>query len=271
MDLSVMMKKIMAVGLALSLTLAVFTGCNGREEEEDTKQVPEGEHTLLQLYQPEEGSDIAVIETSMGTIKIMLFPESAPKAVENFTKHAKDGYYNGLTFPKVIKDFMIQTGDPKGDGTGGESIWGTPFEDEFTFDLWNFRGAVTMVNSGEDSNGSQFMIIQAPAVSDEMLAEMEGAFPEDVIEQYKKKGGAPWLDHRNTVFGQVIEGMDVVDQIADVEVQTDEDGETAKYTPVNAVIIENITFEKAPAPTGEYLPEEVISGEETDSSDVSAE
>lgn len=102
----------------------------------------------------------AVIETDMGSITIRLFPQFAPKAVENFTTHAKNGYYDGLTFHRVIEDFMIQGGDPAGNGTGGESIWKAPFEDEFTDVLHNFRGALSMANSGANTNGSQFFIVQ---------------------------------------------------------------------------------------------------------------
>lgn len=109
------------------------------------------------------GNPTVTIETSMGAIKIRLFPEQAPKAVENFLTHAKDGYYDGLKFHRVINDFMIQGGDPLGNGTGGESIFGAPFEDEFSDYLHNFRGALSMANSGPGTNGSQFFIVQNPA------------------------------------------------------------------------------------------------------------
>lgn len=116
-----------------------------------------------QLENPQKGDQIAIMHTSMGDISLRFFPEAAPKAVENFIKHAKDGYYDGLTFHRVISDFMIQGGDPKGDGTGGESIYGKPFEDEFSDKLFNLRGSVAMANSGADTNGSQFFINQKPA------------------------------------------------------------------------------------------------------------
>lgn len=103
---------------------------------------------------------VANLETSEGTIKIRLFPEQAPKAVENFIELAKKGYYDGLTFHRVIADFMIQGGDPQGNGTGGDSVWNKPFEDEFSDLLHNFRGALSMANSGIDTNGSQFFIVQ---------------------------------------------------------------------------------------------------------------
>lgn len=155
--------------------------------------------------------------TNHGTIKLKLFPEHAPKAVENFVTHSKNGYYDGLTFHRVIKDFMIQGGDPKGNGTGGESIWGQPFEDEFSKELFHLRGALSMANSGPNTNGSQFFIVQNASLDPGFKDQMEQAgFPADIIEAYVKNGGTPWLDFRHTVFGQVVEGMDVVDRIADV-------------------------------------------------------
>lgn len=145
--------------------------------------------------------------TNHGTIKLKLFPEHAPKAVENFVTHSKNGYYDGLTFHRVIKDFMIQGGDPKGNGTGGESIWGQPFEDEFSKELFHLRGALSMANSGPNTNGSQFFIVQNASLDPGFKDQMEQAgFPADIIEAYMKNGGTPWLDFRHTVFGQVVGG-----------------------------------------------------------------
>ncbi|MBQ8683847.1 MAG: peptidylprolyl isomerase [Clostridia bacterium] len=120
-----------------------------------------------QMAMPSAGDTVAIMHTSMGDISIRLFPEAAPKAVENFTTHAKNGYYNGLTFHRVIKDFMIQGGDPKGDGTGGDNIWKSEgFEDEFDKKLMNIRGSLAMANSGANTNGSQFFINQAGPTGD---------------------------------------------------------------------------------------------------------
>lgn len=175
----------------------------------------------LQITPPAAGDTVAVMATTMGDIKIKLFPKQAPRAVENFVTHAKNGYYDGLIFHRVIKDFMIQGGDPNGTGTGGESIWGAPFEDEFTPELHNLRGALSMANSGPGTNGSQFFIVQAGEAPAQMIAQMEQmadrGFPPEVTASYKELGGTPWLDFRHTVFGQVFEGMDVVDQIAAVK------------------------------------------------------
>ncbi|MBP3599745.1 MAG: peptidylprolyl isomerase [Clostridia bacterium] len=189
-----------------------------------------------QLKAPESGDIVAVMKTNMGEIKIKLFKKEAPKTVENFTTHAKNGYYNGLIFHRVIKDFMIQGGDPEGTGMGGESIWGRSFEDEFDPALHNLRGALSMANAGHNTNGSQFFIVQANSVPANMLAQMKQmpeSFPESTVEAYEKMGGTPWLDFRHTVFGQVMEGLDVVDSIAAVKVG-------ANDKPVEPVVIETI-------------------------------
>lgn len=116
-----------------------------------------------QLEMPQKGEQIAIIHTDEGDIYMRFFPEAAPKAVENFLTHAKNGYYDGLKFHRVINEFMVQGGDPEGTGSGGESVWGGAFEDEFSDHLFNLRGAVAMANSGKDTNKSQFFINHASA------------------------------------------------------------------------------------------------------------
>ena len=174
---------------------------------------------MLNFKEQAENQPMAVIKTNHGDMKVMLFPEAAPKAVENFTTHAKNGYYDGIIFHRGIKDFMIQGGDPQGMGFGGESIWGEPFADEFSLEALNFKGALSMANSGPNTNGSQFFIVQAGSVDDRLIGQMEDAgYPAEAIKKYIDVGGTPWLDFRHTVFGQVVEGMDVVDEIAAVKV-----------------------------------------------------
>lgn len=174
-----------------------------------------------QTRAPQQGDTVATMKTTLGDIKILLFPDAAPKAVENFVTHAKNGYYNGIIFHRVIPDFMIQGGDPTGTGRGGESIWGRSFEDEFSVDYHNIRGALSMANAGPGTNGSQFFIVQAKEVDGGLISQMEQlsdrGFPADCVEDYKQLGGTPWLDFKHTVFGQVVEGMETVDAIADVE------------------------------------------------------
>ncbi len=197
---------------------------------------------MYQLEKCEKGDKIATVKTNMGEIKIRLFPKYAPKAVENFVTHAQNGYYDGLIFHRVIENFMIQGGDPNGNGTGGESIWGEPFEDEFTPELHNLRGALSMANAGPGTNGSQFFIVQAKEVSEDMLEQLRMAnekyFPTECIEAYEKMGGTPWLDYHHTVFGQVFEGMETVDAIACVSA----DYFTNK--PKTDVTIESIIIEE---------------------------
>ena len=223
----------------------------------------------FQLEKPAAGEKVAIMHTTMGDISIRFFPEAAPKAVENFMELAKKGYYDGLTFHRVIKDFMIQGGDPKGDGTGGESFWGKDFEDEFDKKLMNLRGSLSMANSGVNTNGSQFFINQGDHTAfgsrssyaydlqkeiDNLTEEYNeivkkygkatveanygtlndvltqylptyvyDAIPAEVWDVYEKNGGNIHLDGAwrrvggHTVFGQVFEGMDVVDAIAAVE------------------------------------------------------
>ena len=187
--------------------------------------------TLPQFSEMKQGETIAIMHTSMGDITFRFFPQYAPKTVENFLTHAKDGYYNNVEFHRVIDNFMIQGGDPTGTGAGGESIWNKPFENEVFLDLRNFRGALCMANAGPDTNGSQFYIVQNKNVGNmfdgianaknEIYYSKDGkqitvgqAFSDDIIELYKKYGGYPSLDMGYTVFGQVIDGMDIVDKIA---------------------------------------------------------
>ncbi len=193
-----------------------------------------------QRRNPEKGDILATIKTTMGDIKVILFPDAAPKAVENFTTHAKNGYYNGIIFHRVIPDFMIQGGDPLGRGTGGESIWGRSFEDEFSPEYHNLRGALSMANAGPNTNGSQFFIVQADSVDGRFIPQMERLpemFTPDSVEDYKEVGGTPWLDFRHTVFGQTVEGMDVVDAIAAVERDSSD-------KPLEDVSIVSIEIEK---------------------------
>lgn len=166
--------------------------------------------TFSQTALPQKGDKIAVITTNKGVIKIRLFPQFAPKTVENFIGLAEKGYYNGLIFHRVIPDFMIQGGDPTGTGMGGESIWGGTFADEFSDSVHNIHGALSMANAGPGTNGSQFFIVQAPAT--------------------------PWLDGHHTVFGQTFEGLDIVDTITNVE-------RDAMDKPLEDIIMKNVMIE----------------------------
>lgn len=225
-----------------------FAGCMKQQEEPEMLQYNADGSVVM----PEEGEEVAVISVKdYGDITIRLFPDEAPKAVENFVTLAKEGYYDNLTFHRVIDGFMIQGGDPRGDGTGGQSAFGSDFEDEFSDNLYNFTGALSMANAGPDTNGSQFFINEdaSSVLSDDffdtllesnrLASEKYGytygrqSYAESVKDIYEQVGGNPFLDGVHTVFGQVVEGMDVVHAIA--ETATDDDN-----APLEHVIIETI-------------------------------
>jgi peptidyl-prolyl cis-trans isomerase B (cyclophilin B) len=242
------MRKNLQFLLLLIIGVIVLAGCGTSKEKEEAApnstapktEEKEGSDQVANAVYPQLSNEVSdneklvEIETTMGNIKIKLFPEYAPKAVENFLEHSEEGYYDGLIFHRVINDFMIQGGDPNGDGTGGESIYGTPFEDEFSNNLFNIYGALSMANSGANTNGSQFFIVQKKSVDPSMKTEMEKAgFPSEIIDAYEERGGTPWLDNRHTVFGHVIEGMDIVDKIAETPVDP-------KDKPEKDVIIKGI-------------------------------
>ena len=187
-----------------------------------------------QLNEVNEKNPLVTVHTNQGDFTLELFPEVAPKTVENFVTHAKNGYYDGVIFHRVIEDFMIQGGDPTGTGMGGESIYGRTFEDEFSREAFNLYGTLSMANAGPNTNGSQFFIVTAKQVPAQMLKQLkDGGWPEEIVEEYAKVGGTPWLDHRHTVFGRVVEGMDVVLKIEGVE-------RNAQDRPLEDVVIESM-------------------------------
>lgn len=157
---------------------------------------------------------IAVLKTNQGSIEIELRPDIAPKAVENFITHSKNGYYDGLIFHRVIKNFMLQGGDPTGTGRGGESIWGKKFKDEFSPKaIFDKAGILAMANAGPNTNGSQFFITTVPTY---------------------------WLNGRHTIFGYVTKGMDVVKKIESVPTN----GQYRGDKPLNNQIINSIKIKE---------------------------
>lgn len=215
-----------------------------KSQSQENKDDKKGEKVLElnQVTGYKEGNIKATMKTSMGDIKLILFPDAAPKAVENFVTHAKNGYYEGVIFHRVIEDFMIQGGDPTGSGRGGESIYGKSFEDEFSQYHRNFYGALSMANAGPNTNGSQFFIVTAKNnVPEDILNQMRAlgeakGYPESVVEEYKNVGGAFHLDFAHTVFGQVVEGMDVVEAISKVD--RDSSDKPLKDVKIEKIIIE---------------------------------
>ncbi|KAI1614176.1 peptidylprolyl isomerase [Exophiala viscosa] len=148
----------------------------------------------------------AILHTNYGDVHIRLFPDKAPKAVENFVTHARNGYYNSTIFHRVIRKFMIQGGDPLGDGTGGESIWGKEFEDEFSDLRHDKPYTVSMANAGPSTNGSQFFITTEKT---------------------------PWLDGKHTIFGRAYQGLDVIHQIENVKVKKEKPEDDIKIINIS--------------------------------------
>lgn len=231
--------------LTLIVLILALAGC-GAQGGVDADAREAAKTPAPQLRLPKSGDTIAILSTNLGDMRIRMLTEDAPKAVENFTTHARNGYYEGVIFHRVIPHFMIQGGDPDGTGMGGESIWGAPFQDEFTLSAFNFRGALSMANSGANTNGSQFFIVQAGVEdigigdakqTEELLA--ANGWPAEAAKAYGAVGGTPHLDQKHTVFGQLYQGFDVLDKIANVAVGEDD-------KPVEDVVIQKVTIETYP-------------------------
>ena len=236
--------------MTVALAATMCMGCGSSDKEMDTQNSSQSQTNDAggvsykdsgedQLGEPQSGDTIATFHIkNYGDITVRLFSKAAPKAVENFVTHAKEGYYDGVTFHRVIDDFMIQGGDPDGTGAGGESIWGKAFEDEFAENLMPIRGALCMANAGADTNGSQFFIVQAKTADPESVAEYlktekNVVLTDEQKQMFRENGGTPHLVYGHTVFGQVTDGMDVVDAIS--ASRTD-----ASDRPTSDVIIESI-------------------------------
>lgn len=265
MNFSDLMKKIPAYILCVSLSLSLFTGCDKKEKTNSDdvlassfyssdKEMSDYElccdekskyKDIANYKKPEKGDEIIVMTIKdRGEVKIRLFPELLPRACANFAGLVKSGYYDGLSFHRVIKEFMIQGGDPTASGKGGDSIWGSDFDGGYSKYLANVSGALAYANSGgTSSDNSQFYIVTGKKYSEEQLNQFSTAynieFSKKAEEAYLENGGAPWLDGGNyTVFGQVIEGLDIVKDVCD-NTETD-----AENRPVSDVIIEKVTIEK---------------------------
>ena len=255
--------KVMTGIVLMGGLLFTMAGCKSTNKKpEQNSNVKVG----YQLLKPTENEEIAVINTNKGSFKVRFFPEETPKAVENFKSLAKKGYYNGIIFHRVIKDFMIQGGDPTGTGTGGESIWGKDFEDEFSPNLFNITGALSMANRGPNTNSSQFFINNQNPEAFGGWDNFENAYKfyksnpkeftrryggtldtskltDEIKSLYEKNGGNPHLDgyyntakRGHTVFGQVFEGMDTVNAISNSETDS-------MSKPLEEIKIESIDFE----------------------------
>ena len=241
-----MFRKVMAALVSCAAAAALFTSCGKQitvDEEKENSSSSSSSSTakksgIANFTAPEQGDQI--IEMTIkdyGTVTFRLFPEYAEKGVENFVALAQSGYYDGLIFHRIIKDFMIQGGDPTGTGMGGESTWGGSFDGGADEHLINCAGALVYANSGSTAtDGSQFYIVTGTVATDEdfdFYAQNGLTFTDEAKQIYETAGGAPWLDGDYTVFGQVIDGLDVV-----FEVQNVETNESAK--PLTDVVMESV-------------------------------
>lgn len=251
-------KNLILIGILLFGMLLVLTGCSNNKEtntenkksEVNTVSNNENSERVVdtidykaasekQMAMPEVGETVAIFHIkNFGDVKVKFFKDKAPKAVENFVTHAKEGYYDGLIFHRVINEFMIQGGDPEGTGMGGESIWGSGFGTELDYELVPYRGSLCMAMSSlPNSIGSQFFITQAHYDESQVSYLKSSGYPEKLLDVYKEQGGYLSLYLQYTVFGQVYEGMDVVDRIAGVA--TSKNSET-KDRPLEDIVIESI-------------------------------
>ena len=198
--------------ILLSL-LVLFVGCAQQQSEQlnNNQNSSKGDKVKEMLSLKENEMLVAKFQTNMGNFDIELYPREVPKTVENFVGLAMKNYYNGITFHRIIDNFMIQGGDPTGTGMGGESYWGGEFADEFSPNLLHdVPGVLSMANAGPKTNGSQFFIILVPT---------------------------PWLNGKHSVFGKVFQGLDIVQKIGKVRTN-------ASDKPIESVVIQKLSIEK---------------------------
>lgn len=226
------MRKCLAILFVLLVLSSFFVGCKKKDSTIEEHTSPE-----LQLRSPKVGDTIVIFDTSLGIFKAVLYPQYTPKTVDNFTTLSKNGYYNSSTFHRVISSFIIQGGDPTYTGSGGDSKWMLPFEDEFSEELHHYRGALCMVNTGKNTNKSQFFVVTGGTITDEILNKMKSAgYPQAVIDAYREVGGRPTLDYNYTIFGQVYDGLDIVDAINAVE--TNSDNRPKEDITINSIVVD---------------------------------
>lgn len=244
-----MLKKILAVLVCTFAVTSIFSSCGKEAEISENSDVESVDDTvktnvpIANFTAPQKDDTIITMNIrDYGTVKIRLFPEYADKGVENFIGLAEKGYYDGLTFHRVINDFMIQGGDPNGNGTGGESMWGGKFDGGTDPHLIHAAGALAYANSGATStNGSQFYIVTGKVcTADDIEYYREAGYniSEEAEAIYTTAGGVPYLDGSYTVFGQVFEGLDIIFQIQQVSTDTGND------RPMKDVIIDSVTVDK---------------------------
>lgn len=256
------MKRFLAVTVAAVLMMGLLGGCQDSKEAETTTEVSTvAEVTTTEAVEatteasqeiklekkvdiktpkkvdqtgmPEKGETVAIIHVKdYGDISAKFFYEDSPLAVENFLTLAANGYYDGIIFHRVIQNFMIQGGDPTGTGMGGTSMWGKEFKNEYSDRLAQINGSLAMARTQAlDTNGSQFFINNGPEMDEATLGNM--GIPEEFTEVYLEHGGNPHLQGQYTVFGQVYDGMDVVEAISSAATDTMD-------KPLEDIVIESI-------------------------------
>lgn len=229
-------KKVISISFFLFISI-VLSSCTKNAGAIVNGYTQVGNLKLEQVQLPKTGEEIAVITTNMGDIKMRLFPEVAPKAVENFTTLAKEGFYDGMDFSRIEENFLIQTGENK-EYIGGKSIFGDFYEDECDLNYRHITGCVGLAKREENKNSSHFYIIVQDGIDEEYIETMkeldEEGYPKEVVKAYEALGGVPRLDLRFTIFGQVFYGMDTVRKINEVTVNQ------VTKEPLNPIIIESI-------------------------------
>lgn len=228
-------KRVLAVLLCGVMMTGGMAGCEKKKAELQEEQI-------LNFTEPAKGDKIVVMSVKdYGDITFRLFPEQCPKGVENFLGLIEKGYYDELIFHRVVKDFVIQGGDPKGDGTGGESLWGGEgFAQETTSSLRHYTGALAYAVSSTKLNKSQFYVVTGQKTTASDIQQIESRYgkkyTDKVKELYYQYGGQPYLDGDYEVFGQVIDGLDVCMKINNVAVSNSK--------PKSQVQIEKVVVEE---------------------------
>ena len=242
-----------------AVSLCALTAC-------EQKKVNLENESVLNFQAPEQGEKIAVVTfKNFGDVKIKLFPEESEKGVENFMTHIENGYYDELIMHRIVKDFVIQGGDPTGTGGGGEDCWGNKgFEQCISPNLHHFVGAVAYaVNAMDKLNGSQFYIVTGESINEDYLKNLAASygksFSETVQNAYYAFGGQPFLDNDYEVFGQVFDGLDVCLKIQDVAV------DMSNSKPIDSVIIEKAKIVEYDGSGVNYMN---LKGEQVDPADI---
>ena len=251
------LRKFAAVAMAVAMMTACLTACGDKDKSSSSSEAGSAaagqsndadanddskSSGIVNFTAPQDGEDVLVLTIKgKGDVKIKLFPKEADKGVENIKGLCDKNYYDGIIFHRIIKDFMIQGGDPTGTGMGGESIFGEKFDGGCSDKLINCAGAVVYANSGSTAtDGSQFYIVTGQKYDAAAMQQITASgynISEEAQKIYAEDGGAPWLDGGYTVFGQVFDGLDVVFDVQNVE--TD-----ASDKPLEDVVIEKMRVEK---------------------------